>query len=618
MKHNLPPQPPPRENETWSPPVRRSWPQRLLRGWGLLGTILGLLVLYGLIRGRQDYRNFKSFLSHQEVTKAMQLATKGDDEGAIALLEKAGARTPNDAMVLRALADFNETRQDPMTLYALRKLVNNGDSTPEDRERLCRLAFDWGHAELADTETLRDWALSETTSLGLRPLELSARWMASRGQGAEAEGRLRKALQMAQDDTATPAIEVVLARLLLNSPPAQMGSAGVIHECVILLTNALERTSPPVPIHGEAAKLLSLVALKPEWAEHVTEATIERTRKALLAQSQALESPVQAMDFRLQERALQMKYRPSQKSEIVEEAVKLGRTVSEKERMVVARWLLSNDFSLRALEVCDTIDQQLTDREWFTLRLDALHALKRYEEVKQLLSAPGQPLPQIIKAQFLLTEEKSLQAPEATVEASRKAVREAAARSEYKDTLNAAAVLERMGEVTLAMDLFEGLQNHSQAGLPARLGLVRCLSVQLDRTPELIEALNSLLVLWPHSDEARSDLAYLRLLDKTHRQEDVAAVLNLAQRNQWYLAYRIPAALAFLRINESAKALKILDSTDVPWVQARAGWRAVFAATLAANQRMADARKWGEQLSSKELRPGERRLLEDYAITPKP
>ncbi len=618
MKHNLPPQPPPRENQTWSPPVSRTWPQRLLRGWGLVGTILCLLVLYGLIRGRQDYRNFKSFLSHQEVTKAMQLAAAGDDNGVIALLEKAGARTPNDAMVLRALADFNETRQDPMTLYALRKLVNNGDSAPEDRERLCRLAFDWGHAELADTETLRDWALSETTNLGLRPLELSARWMASRGQGAEAEGRLRKALQMAQDDMATPAIEVALARLLLNSPPAQMGSAGVIHECVVLLTKALERTSPPVPIHGEAAKLLSVLALKPEWAEHVTEATIERTRKALLAQSQASESPVQAMDFRLQERVLQMKYRPSQKSEIVEEVVKLARTASEKERMVIARWLLSNDFSLRAMEICETIDQQLTNREWFTLRLDALHALKRYEEVKQLLAAPAQPLPQIIKAQFLLTEEKSLQAPEAAVEASRKAVRDAASRSEFKDTLNAAGVLERTGEVTLAMDLFQGLQNHSQAGLPARLGLVRCLSVQLERTPELIEALNSLLVLWPHSDEARSDLAYLRLLDKTHRQEDVAAVISLAQRNQWYLAYRIPAALALLRINESAKALKILDSTDVPWAQARAGWRAVFAATLAANQRMADARKWGEQLSLKELRPGERRLLEDYAITPKP
>jgi hypothetical protein len=618
MKKSPPPQPPPREHETWSPPNRRTWPQRLLRGWGLVGTILCLVLLYGVFRGRHDYRMFKSFLSHKEVTKAMKLAAEGDSEGAIVLLEKAGARTPNDAAVLRALADFNESRQDPMTLYALRKLVNNGDSTQEDRERLCRLAFDWGHAELADTETLRDWALSDTASLELRPLELSARWMASRGQGAEAESRLRKALQMANDDAATPAIEVVLTRLLLNSPPAQAGKAEVIQECVALLLNALELTAPPVPIHGEAAKLLSAMALKPEWAEHITEAAIDRSRKALVAQAAALKNPVQAMDFRLQERGLQIKFRPSQKSEIVEEIVKQVSASSEQERAVATRWLIANDFPLRALEICDTIDHQLTDREWFTLRLDALHALKRYEEVKQLLSAPQQPLPSIVRAQFILTEEKSLQAPEEQVEAARNAVRGTLARAEFKDVLTAAGVMERTGEVVLAQELYDSLQNHSQAGLPARLGTVRCLSVQLERTPELIEALNSLLVLWPRSDEARSDLAYLRLLDKTHRQEDVSAVIGLANRNQWYLAYRIPAALALLRINDSAQALKVLDSTNVPWEQTRAGWRAVYAATLAANQRMDDARRWGEQLSLKLLRPGERRLLEDYAITPKP
>jgi hypothetical protein len=270
------------------------------------------------------------------------------------------------------------------------------------------------------------------------------------------------------------------------------------------------------------------------------------------------------------------------------------------------------------LEVCSAVPDHLTLRDWFTLRMDALFALKRWEEVKQFLSAPKQPLPGLVQALFFLSVDKAMGADEEAIKVRRETLVDLVPRAEFKETLYVAGVLERNQEYPVAMKLYESLENHAQAGLPARLGSVRCLSAQLERTPELITALNSLLVLWPHSDEARSDLAYLRLLDKTHRQEDVEAVINLAQTNQWFLAYRIPAALALLRINQSAKALALLDQPGVPWAQARPGWVAVFAATLAANQRADEARRWSSQLQKGQLRPGERRLLVEYLLETKP
>lgn len=607
------------EHEPWSPSVRRSLPQRMLRGWGLVGTIACLIVIYFMVRGLKEYRSFKAYLSHSEVTKALQLSKDGNEQGAIALLEKAGARSPNDPIVLRALADFNEPRQDPMTLYALRKLVNNRDANAEDRERLCRLAFDWGHPELADSETLREWALSDIANLELRPLELSARWMASRGQGAAAETRLRKALDQATGDAAKPAIEIVLTRLLLSSGPAQAGKKEVISECLSHLESALRSTSPPSPLHGEAAKIITSMALKPEWTALIPDASIALARHELLAQAEALtKNPLGAQEMRLQEAATHMLVKPEDKESLAKELVEKGKSASLPERAALARWLIDHELSASALEICDTNPNSLTQREWFTLRLDALHALKRWDTVKELLTASSQPLPNIVQALFLLTVDKSSGADEAAIDGRRKHLKTEVSRAEFKEVLYVAGVLERTREIGLAMDLFDSLQNHSQAGLPARLGLVRCLSLQLDRTSELMNALGSLLVLWPNSDEARSDLAYLRLLDRTQRQEDVQAAITLTRNNPWYLAYRIPAALALLRINEKSEALGYLASVDVPWAQARPGWIAVYASVLAANGKTEEAQKWAGQLKANTLRPGERKLLEEFQLKPLP
>lgn len=586
--------------------------------------VLLVLVIYYLTRGRTDYRALKDMLSERDVAQALVQAEQGNEQAAIALLEKAGARTPNNPVVLHALADFNEPRQDPMTLYALRKLVNNGAADEATKERLCRLAFDWSHPELADTPTLKEWALSDPSKLELHPLELSARWLALRGQGQAAEQRLRQALAQAHGVEAVPAVEVFLSRLLLSSPIAQSGQPELLKESVDLIERALATTEPPAAIHGDAARLLASIVLRPDWVKFVSAASQERLATMLAAYADAVENQGSATDknqsvgteFRLLELAVRGVMSPGQRREMVQDYLARTKEHSLKLRAMGVRWLIDHDLSDLALEACEQVPDSRTVREWFVLRADALFALKRWDELRQDLAVPTQPLPEIVKALFLLTIDKSSGADEATLKQRRDALEDSAPRAEFKESLYVAGVLERMHEFPTAIDLYSGLKNHAQAGFQARFGLVRCLREQLERPLELMQALDSLLVLWPGSDEARSDLAYLRLLDKTHRPEDVQTVIKLAQDNPWYLAYRIPAALALLRINDAPRALALLDQAGVPWDLAQPGWQAVYAAVLAANERTVQAQQRSAQLTASSLRPGEAKLLADYLLTP--
>lgn len=602
----------------WVPRANVKWYRLWLTGWRLVLVIVGLILIYGVIWGPKDYRSLKTWRARSLAREALALPKTDAPAAAIALLEKAGTLAPNDTEVLRSLADFNEPRQDIMALYALRKLVSGGNSTEEDRERLCRLAFDWGMSEMAPSETLRKWAKSDPQSLEIRALELSARWMAGRGQPAEAETRLRFALEKAEPGITAASIESALCRLLLASPAAQANNEATIKEILLRLEHVISTTTPPSPIRSDAAKLLALIHSRPVWISHISSDLSNLTIKALHEQAEALKSdPAAAMTLKISTLGVQLALKPWNQKTQIAEFLEATKEEDPKERLTIVRWLVSREYYLDALAVCEAYPASKTDKEWFTVLLDALFGLKEWEEVAKAVSAENQPLVEITKRLFYYrTVVASGQAP-ALQEKALAAVLAAAEQAAPRDILYVAGNLEKTRELIPAHTLYSGLQNHSVAGLAARLGMIRCLDPQLDKSGELIVALESLLRLWPHSDEARSDLAYLRLLDKNARNEDVEAVKELTKNSPWFLAYRIPAALALLREKESGKALQLLEREPIPWEKVRAGWQSVYVATLAANGRSAEAKKIAATIPKNQLRPGERRLLEEsLAILP--
>ena len=96
---------------------------------------------------------------------------------------------------------------------------------------------------------------------------------------------------------------------------------------------------------------------------------------------------------------------------------------------------------------------------------------------------------------------------------------------------------------------------------------------------------------------------------------DVGANLTVAKKlAEEYpnrLSYRITAALGYLRQHDAASALAQFDApAPIDWKQTQAAWRAVYAATLLANDRRDEARQMIETIPLDRLSPQERSLVE--------
>ena len=605
------------EETMWLPPVKSAWHQRWRRGWRL---VVALLVLAGAVylplRGLKDYRSLKIWRARSLAQEAM--THRDDPKQAVELFQKAAVHAPNDTVVLRLLADYTEAREDPMALYALRKLVSNGQPTPEDRERLCRLAFDWGHPELADATILSQWAEADPATLELRPLDFSARWLANRGQRSEAEKRLRSALEKAGAGREKPLLQFVLSKLLLASPAAQSATDATLDESLRLLSEAIRATVPPMPMRAEAARLIATTVTREDWHRSVHPELVDFVRKTFEEETAATQKPdpVAALRIRIHRLEFEIALAPARKQSLAKELLDSVAAAEDRQRLMVAKWLNVNALPRMALVVCDATAGQDVREEWFTERLVALFQLQDWGRMEALLAAPQQPLSAVTKALYLFRIQLQKPAAPEVLNQVRKAISQASDKSEVRDTLHAASVLEKLGEYETASELFSSVQNHPQGGLAARLGIIRCLDPQLERSGELVQALEGLVRLWPQSEEARGSLAYLRLLDKSTIPEDLALAKEFNRKFPNFLSYRVTAALAWLREKNPSEALKLLQAEALPWPSVLPGWRAVYAAVLAANGKNDEARQIVATFTSQDLRPGERRLLEDFLIAP--
>ena len=241
--------------------------------------------------------------------------------------------------------------------------------------------------------------------------------------------------------------------------------------------------------------------------------------------------------------------------------------------------------------------------------MDALFAQRAFDTAIQRLNDPAQPLPGHRQQLFLYRIDRAAGRDEPSLAARRAALEKSVARAEPREVLETAENLERSGDSPTALALYSGLKNHPNAGLTARLGMVRCLDTSPDRTSDLIKALEGVLQLWPQSDQARNDLAYLRLLEGKPAADDCEAVAGFQRQFPGFLSFRISAALAALHLQKPADALALLESDPVPWDRVRPGWQAVYAAVLTANDRPEEAKAIATRLAGAPLRPAEQKRL---------
>ena len=598
------------EQEPWEIPAPPGIFKRWSRGWRLLLVLAVLGIGYLNWRGGRDYYYVKAWRARGIAADAAAASASGKPEEAAALLDKAAILAPLDPTVMRTIADFCEPRQDIMAIYALRQVIKSGESTPADVERLCRLALDWGRPELAVTESLKEWAATPPGSLSVLQLRLSALWLASRGQYQEGEQRFRQALASASGTPDAAQLEVALSRLLMNAASSAGMAEAAAAEPLRRLSGIAYSPSAPLPVRTEATRLLAGLLLHPDRRPLLTPVRADLLRNAFADLAQlAKKDPATASGYELAAVTVDLTANPEKRAAIISAVLTQALVSPIPQRLATAHWLNENQASREAIALCDRTPEQASDTAWFTVRMDSLFALKEYVTATQLLESPTQPLAPHIQQLFLYRIAVAAGKDATALATRRQELEKAASRAEPKGALSTAENLEKSGDTETALALYTSVKAHPHAGLTARLGMVRCLDADPTRTSDLIKALESVLQLWPQSDQARNDLAYLRLLDGKPGPDDLSLVAQLHRESPWYLSFRISAALAQLHQKNPAEALALLQSEPIPWDRVRPGWQAIYAGILTANGQTAEAQTIAARLDGTPLRPGEQKLF---------
>jgi hypothetical protein len=540
---------------------------------------------------------------------------------------------------MRRLVDFCEPRQDINAIHALRQVIRSGEASPADYERLCRLALDMGHAELSHGPTLQAWGQASPDTLSVTQLRLSAIWLASRGQYLEGSDRLRQALVKAEGTDQTLLLQIALARLIIDAASSSGMAENAAQEPLNLLTGVVDSPSAPLALRLEATQLLGGLLLHPARRGLLTPLRADLLRTAFmdLAKEIAPADAKGAVSYELAAATVEYTVYPERRSAIIESILKKATTADTA--LPTAGWLNENRCYKEALELCaqfnagnnhadgnhaDDANNNHADDDnhaaadnaadsssgWFTAKLDALFALKSYDEAEDLLNLKDQPLSAHLQQLLLYRIDLAQGRDEATLDARRKALEKAAVLAPPEAVFSAAKNLEQSGEKLTAYNLFSTLKGHPQAALPARLAMVRCLDGLPDRSADLIKTLETVLQLSPQSNEARNDLAYLLLLDGQPTKEELTTAAQLDKDSPRYLSFRVTAALAKLHEEQPAEALALLERDSVPWDRVRPGWQAIYAAALKANGRKEEAQVIAARLKDVALRPGETKWLE--------
>ena len=605
-------------HEQWqedpTPPLWKQW----LTGWRLLGTVAAAGALFWFTAGPAAYGALKEWRGRRALVASREAQARGAEDEARQLLTKAAVLAPGDPDVIRAVVAWAKPRREIIAILALQRLIVMGLATPAESVELCRLALEWGHPDLADRALLEEWAQAPALTLEHDPFLLGCRWLAANGKTADAAARLR--LRMDASGTAAadqPALRLALARVLLErQDPATVESDW--REAVRLLWELALADPAPILTRGEAALALSgVLASQPVLRQFAGPGRMETFQKGMerLAAREDLSAEAR-FDLVLARLALEAATGALPRSAIPEKLRAALPEPAGRARIAAVRWLITHALFEEALAWIGE-RREPDDREWFSARCDALFALRRWDELKALLAPEAKPPLSPVEAGVFRWRLATAAGESAeTLLERRGAIEREAALSDGTDILAAAVNLERTGEPELASRLYRRLKDHEQEGLAARLGLVRCLNRLPDKSTELIEAIESLLVMRPGADDARNDAVYLKLLEGVAEEADRSAAEEMAARRPQYLSCRSTQALARLRGGRAEEAIRAYDGVTLPWENVPPGWRAVRAAALAAAGRMDEARVLASTIPRDVLRRGEGLLLKEFVDAP--
>jgi tetratricopeptide (TPR) repeat protein len=633
-----------------------------------LAVILVLAVVALFFGGRPTLNAIKAWQARRHAEKAFAFIAQEKWTEARGEAVAAYQLRATEPQALRAVARFLSRTRQPDALEFWKQLQDREPLTREDLRDEAAIALASGDMPRADDAVQK--LISSKAEPARQPAAidwlLAAQLSIQKGVPEDARASLEKVLN---DPTATEReqYQAILFQLGTSQNQDQVneawsrleklsrGPSATALDALVLLARRALSNQPPSQGYGVPGKSEG-TDQKSGGAEL---STINYQLSTLLEKHPLAKAPQKllALDVRAG-------LADAQREQLIARAIAEFKDTDADSLTALAAWLNSKGEYEKTIETIP-LAKALQGRDLFLQRLDALGALGRWSEIKELLESERFPLDQVVQAMYLARCNAQL-GEKTSAENNWKRALEAAGGDPGK-LLTLADYAEKNGNLVVAQSAFETAAMESPKLRPAQQGRLRVAQASRN-TKKIHDVLAEMLRLWPNDSAVQNDEGYTRLLllGSTSRNDDARmsndqsgkpaagdtplsgatpqgkaanaqlSTLNaqrstseepitdnqelitierlaqtLVQREPASMPHRTLLALARLRQNRAAEALDVYSNIQVRPNALTPSALAVHAAVLAANGRTDDARAEAEQIKPEQLVPEEQALIGD-------
>ena len=311
---------------------------------------------------------------------------------------------------------------------------------------------------------------------------------------------------------------------------------------------------------------------------------------------------------------LRLRQDPILADQFVADAIQRFENGDDETLAALAAWLNKIGRPGKTLEVLPQTHAVLR-QDLFLPYLDALAALQRWNEIKDLLRSERFPIDPAVQHMYLAVAQTHLGSTTGATNEWQRAL-------EIADTPERLIAVARNAEQNSASDIadaaYSGAIKIAPNNREAHAGRLR-LALAAGQTAQAQTIAAQISQVWPEDPNARMQDVYLQLLlgvspDVAKAAERDAQLLVAKEPRNWLA--RATLGLARLRLNRSNEALTAIREPRVTGVEPP-GALAVRAAILAANGYEDGARNDARLVSVKSLLPEERALIAPLLVDQK-
>ena len=551
---------------------------------------------------------------------------------------------PGEPQALRAVARFLSRVREPEALDFWKQLQNRQSLTREDCRDEVSIALAANDLPVADL-ALKNLLTRKDSPAAAADWLLAAQVAEQKSETDEARKFAQKVLDDSRADEPTQ-FQAALLTLAIATPEnvdasstsaawarlrklAEGKTKTALVALVVLAQHALSHagetgsvpSSPLVPSPSE----------KNDDTHHGGQAQVVPPNDL----ARALENhPLAKTPHKLLALDLQMQADPTQREALISRAIADWKNANADSLVALATWLDEKGEFQRQLDTIP-LERALQSRDLFLQHLDALGALDRWSEIKQLLESDHFPLDEVVQRMYVARCNARLGEKTASENNWKRALEAAGGDSGKLMTL--AEYAERNGANEIADVSYATATNESPKLRAAWKGRLR-LAQASGGTKEIHTVLTGMLAIWPNDSAIQNDEAYTRLLllfsksrndeapafdrrgdlrrgrpmtnDETLKEIDQFAQ-KLVEQNPTSLPHRTLLALTRLWQNRAAEALDVYANIQVTTDALTPSALAVHAAVLAANGRIDDAKAEAAQIKVENLLPEEKALIQN-------